>query len=159
MPTTETVSRPGAPGTIALRDAPAGLPDARSLDGLRPPTIAESGDPFSTARVLHLVARLERGRPIRLDDLVAALNAKHLDWLFDRRVVADALLALQVNWMADYRNASGIVLEKGPYGPTVSIEESSRVDPWIVRQVEREIAACRRALDDFSRLDRVAGDG
>ena len=159
MPTTETVSRPGAPGTIALGDAPAGLPDARSLEDLRPPTIAESGDPFSTARVLHLVARVERGRPIRLDDIVDALNAQHLDWLFDRRVVADAFLALQVNWMADYRNVSGILLEEGPYGPTVTIEESSRVDPWIVRQVEREIAACRRALDDFSRLDRVTGDG
>ena len=159
MPTTETVSRPGAPGTIALRATPAGLPDTSSLEGLRPPTIAESGDPFSTARVLDLVARIERGRPVRLDDIVAALNAQLLDWLFDRRVVADALLALQVNWMADYRNASGIVLEEGPYGPTVTIEESSRVDPWIVRQIEREIAACRRALDDFSRLERVSGDG
>lgn len=145
---------PAAPGTLALRAAPAGLP---AVD-LQPPTIAESGDPFATARVIHLVARLERGRPIRLDDIVAALNAAHLDWLFDRRVVADALVALQANWLSDYRNSSGIVVEEGPYGASVTIEDSSRVDPWIVRQVAREVAACRAALADFSRLDRVAGD-
>ena len=67
------------PGGLALRPAPAGLPDV----SLRPPTVAESGDPFATCRVIDLVARLERGRPIRLDDIVAALNARYLDWLFD----------------------------------------------------------------------------
>ena len=139
----------GAPGTLTLRVAPAGLPDADAV----PPTIAESGDPFATARILHLVARLERGRPIRLDDIVAALNSAHLDWLFDRRVVADALLALQVNWLSDYRNASGIVIEDGPYGATVTIEDSSRVDPWLIRQVARQLAACEDVLTAFSRRD------
>jgi hypothetical protein len=147
-------SPPAAPGTLTLRAAPAGLPDA----DLQPPTVAESGDPFATARVLHLVARLERGRAIRIDDIVAALNAAHLDWLFDGRVVADALLGLQANWLSDYRNASGVVLEDGAYGATVTIEDSSRVDPWIVRQVAREVAACRVALADFSRLEQVSGD-
>lgn len=154
MTATLTGSPPAAPGTLTLRAAPAGLPDA----DVAPPTIAESGDPFATARIIHLVARLERGRPIRLDDVVATLNAAHLDWLFDRRVVADALLALQANWLSDYRNGSGIVIEDGPYGPAVTIEDSSRVDPWIVRQVAREVAACRTVLADFSRLERVAGD-
>jgi hypothetical protein len=154
MPATLEAAPSAAPGTLTLRAAPAGLPDA----DVAPPTIAESGDPFATARILHLVARLERGRPIRLDDVVAALNATHLDWLFDRRVLADALLALQANWLSDYRNGSGIVVEDGPYGPAVTIEDSSRVDPWIVRQVAREVAACRAALADFSRLERVAGD-
>jgi len=154
MSATVTV-RPAVPGSIAFRDPPAGLPEP----SLQPPTVAESGDPFAGARIVHLVARLERGRPIRLDDIVAALNATYLDWLFDRRVVLDALLALQANWMADYRNSSGIVLdERGDYGPTVTIEDSSRVDPWIVRQVAREVAACRRALDDFSLMDRLGGD-
>jgi hypothetical protein len=61
--------------------------------------------------------------------------------------------------MADYRNASGIVLEDGPYGPTVTIEDSSRVDPWIVGQAQRAALACRQALDDFARRDRVATGG
>jgi len=151
---TVTVSA-AAPGSIAFRQAPAGLPDPN----LQPPTIAESSDPFAGARIVHLIARLERGRPVRVDDIVEALNATYLDWLFDRRVVLDALLALQANWMSDYRNSSGIVLDEGgPYGPAVTIEDSSRVDPWIVRQVAREVAACRLALDEFSRLDRLSGD-
>ena len=67
---------------------------------------------------------------------------RHLDWLFSRPVVVDQLLQLQANWMADYRNASGIVLDdEGPYGPTLTIEDSTRVDPWIVRQAERTAAA------------------
>ena len=53
--------------------------------------IAESGDPFALLRVIDLVARVERGRPVRIDDLVDALNAAHLDWLFTKVVVADAL--------------------------------------------------------------------
>jgi hypothetical protein len=92
-----------APGQLRLRDAPPGLPDA----DLRPPTIAESGDPFAAARIAALVARLERGQPIRIADIVDRLNATYVDWLFTDRVVVDAILQLQTNWMADYRNASG----------------------------------------------------
>jgi hypothetical protein len=144
-----------ATGLGTLRPAPAGLPDPN----LQPPTIAESGDPFSTLRILDLLARIDRGRPIRLSDIVDRLNATYLDWLFTTRVVADAVVQLQTNWMADYRNASGIAIEVGPVGPTVEIEDSSRVDPWIVRQVEREAAACREALAEFSRRDRPTGEG
>lgn len=139
------------PGLGALRDAPAGLPDAH----LQPPTIAESGDPFAALRVLDLVARMPRAVPVRLDDLVARLNATYVDWLFDRAVVADVLIALQANWMTDYRSNAGIVLEEGPYGTTVTLEDSSRVDPWIVRQAQREAVACRDQLDTFARRDRV----
>jgi hypothetical protein len=149
-----TVART-APGQLTLRDAPPGLPDPT----LQPPTIAESGDPFAAARVTALVARLERGRPIRIADIVARLNATYLDWLFTDRVVVDALLQLQTNWMADYRNVSGIVLADGEYGATVEIEDSTRVDPWIVRQVERELVDCRERLNAFSRLDRASGEG
>ncbi|MEA2537056.1 MAG: hypothetical protein QOF11_1290, partial [Chloroflexota bacterium] len=138
-----------APGSLVLRPAPAGLPEAEP----RPPTIASTGDPFTTVRILQLVARIERGRPARVADLVAALNARHLDWAFSPMVVTDTLVQLQSNWMADYRNGSGIVIEDGPHGPTISLEDSSRVDPWIVRQVEREIGACQAALTDFSRRD------
>src|SRR5262245_50895813 len=70
-------------GLGELRRAPAGLPD---ID-LRPPVVAESGDPFAAARVIDLVARLERGRSIRLAAIVDRLNATHLDWLFSERVV------------------------------------------------------------------------
>ena len=144
-----------APGQLALRDAPAGLPDP----DLSPPTIAESGDPFAAARIAALVARLERGRPIRIADIVDRLNATYLDWLFTDRVVIDAIVQLQTNWMADYRNASGIVVADGEYGPIIEVEDSTRVDPWIVRQVERELAACRERLVAFSRLDRADGEG
>jgi hypothetical protein len=136
-----------APGSLTLRPAPADLP---SVD-LQPPTVATAGDPFTSARVLALVSCIERGRPALIDDIAAALNARHLDWTFSTVVVADVVLQLQSNWMADYRNGSGIVVEDGPYGATLTIEDSSRVDPWIVRQVEREIAACRTSLADFSR--------
>ena len=144
-----------APGTLQLRPAPEGMPDPH----ISPPVVAESGDPFAAVRVIDLVARIERGRQVRLDDLVDRLNASHLDWIFDRAVVADVVLQLQANWMIDYRNASGIVLDDGPVGPTVLIEDSSRVDPWIVRQAQRAAAACRERLAAFSRLDRATGGG
>jgi hypothetical protein len=140
---------------LALRPAPPGLPEP----DLHPPVVAESGDPFSALRVVHLLARVERGRPLRLADIVDRLNATHLDWIFPTEVVIAVVLQLQVNWMADYRNSSGIVVEEDAYGPTVEIEDSSRVDPWIVRQAQREAAACRDRLDAFSRLDRASGEG
>ena len=149
-----TVART-APGSIRLRDAPPGLPEV----DLDPPTIAESGDPFAAARIVALLSRIERGSPVRIADVVDRLNATHPDWLFAQRVVEDSIVQLQTNWMADYRNSSGIVVADGAYGPTIEIEDSSRVDPWIVRQVERELAACRERLDAFSRLDREAGEG
>ena len=144
-----------APGLLALRAAPSGLPEP----DLRPPVVAESGDPFSALRVEHLLARVERGRPLRIADIVDRLNATYLDWVFPTEVVVAVVLQLQVNWMADYRNSSGIIVEDDDYGPTVEIEDTSRVDPWIVRQAQREAAACRDRLDAFSRLDRPAGEG
>ncbi len=139
----------------ATRPAPTGFPGVLPA----PPVIAESGDPFTSLRVIDAVARMERGVPVRFDDLVARLNAAHLDWLFTRSVVVSVLVTLQANWMTDYRNASGIVLSEGPGGATLTIEDSSRVDPWIVRQAMREEADCREALAEFARRDRVAGGG
>ena len=143
------------PGLNPLRPAPGGLPDPN----IAPPMLAESGDPFSALRVIVLLAQVERGRPVRLADVADRLNAVHLDWIFPLQVVADVALQLQSNWMTDYRNSSGIVIDDGPYGPTVAIEESSRVDPWIVRQANREAEACRTLLAEFSRRDNVTGDG
>lgn len=124
-----------------------------------PPVIAESGDPFTNLRVVDLIARIPRGRAVALSAVVDRLNATHLDWLFESRVVADAILQLQANWLADYRNQTGIVIDEGPSGITVTIEDSSRVDPWVARQAQRLAEACREALVEFSRRDRRAGGG
>ena len=124
---------------------------------IAPPVIAESGDPFAALRIVDLVARLPRARTVALAAIVDRLNSTSLDWLFDARVVADALVQLQANWMADYRNSSGIVIDDGPDGATLTIEDSTRVDPWIVRQAQRLAAECALILDDFSRRERVTG--
>jgi hypothetical protein len=151
----ETPITTAGPGLGTLRPAPPGLPPV----DLTPPVVAESDDPFTALRVIDLLARIERGRPVRLLDVVDRLNASYLDWIFPPAVVADVAVRLQANWMADYRNSSGILLEDGPYGTTIAIEDSSRVDPWIVRQAERQRTACRERLAAFSRRDTTAGEG
>jgi len=142
-------------GLGPLRPAPPGMPDP----SIAPPVVAEAGDPFSSIRVIDLVARLERGTSIRLADVVDRLNAIYLDWLFTVPVVADVALQLQANWMTDYRNTSGIVVDDGPLGPTLAIEDSSRVDPWIARQAQREATRCTERLSEFSRRDRPFAGG
>ena len=150
-----THAHASAPGSLTLRPAPGGLPDPN----LQPPSIAESGDPFAAVRVIDLLARIERGRAIRLADVTDRLNATYLDWIFPVNVVSDVALQLQANWMTDYRNSSGIVVDDGPYGASIEIEDSPRVDPWIVRQAQRQAAECRERLAEFSRRDRVTADG
>lgn len=142
-------------GLGPLRPAPPGMPDP----SIAPPVVAEAGDPFTAVRVVDLIARLERGTPIRVADIVDRLNATYLDWLFTMPVVADVALQLQANWMADYRNTSGIDLDDGPLGPTLAIEDSSRVDPWIARQAQREATRCTERLSEFSRRDRPFAGG
>ena len=128
-----------------LREA-SGLADPR----VQPPTIAESGDPFAMLRVAHLLARIPRGQPVRVRDIVDRLNAEYVDWSFSRRVVIDTILQLQANWMADYRSAEGIVVGEDAAGPTVTIEDSSRVDPWLIRQVDRLALEAREKLRAFA---------
>jgi hypothetical protein len=41
----------------------------------------------------------------------------------------------------------------------VTIEDSSRVDPWIARQAQRTAAECTERLAEFSRRDRVTSGG
>jgi hypothetical protein len=137
-------------GLGPLRPAPTGMPDP----AITPPTVGEARDPFTTVRVVDLISRVERGRAIRLADIADRLNASYLDWLFPVSVVGDVALQLQANWMADYRNSSGIQVDEGPIGPTLTIEDSSRVDPWIVRQALRAAAECTERLAEFSRRDR-----
>jgi hypothetical protein len=130
---------------LSLRELP-GLPDPN----LQPPTIAEPGDTFAELRVVDLLARIPRGEPVRLRDLVDRLNADYVDWSFSRRVVIAAIVQLQANWMADYRNSDGIRLEESLHGPVLTIEDSSRVDPWILRQADRLSCACTERLRAFA---------
>jgi hypothetical protein len=51
------------------------------------------------------------------------------------------------------------VVEDGPYGPTLTIEDSSRVDPWIVRQAQRQAAGAADQLAEFIRRDRLTTGG
>ena len=131
---------------LELREL-GGLPDPSIV----PPTIAESGDPFAALRVVHLIARLPRGRAVRVRDVVDRLNADYLDWSFSRTVVLDAVVQLQSNWLSDYRTRDGILLEEGAAGPELTLEDSVRVDPWIVRQVNRLANECRDLLRAFAR--------
>lgn len=131
---------------LELRDV-VGLPDPH----LSPPVVATSGDPFSGLRVAHALARLPRGRAVRLRDIVDRLNAEYLDWSFSRSVVLSVVVQLQANWMADYRTREGILLSEGEAGEEVTIEDSARVEPWLVRQVERLAAECREQLREFAR--------
>lgn len=103
--------------------------------------------------MVHLLARAPRGEPLRVRDLVDRLNADHVDWSFSRPVVESCIVQLQANWMADYRNATGIVLEQGPRGSEVTIEDTTRVDPWIVRQASRLAGACNQRLAVFARQE------
>lgn len=132
--------------SLSLRDA-AGLPGP----DLRPPIVAESGDPFAALRVAHLLARIERGTPVRLRDIVDRLNADYLDWSFSRAVVVAVAVQLQSNWTADFRTADGFELGDGAHGEEITIEDSARVEPWLVRQVERLAAECHERLRAFAR--------
>jgi hypothetical protein len=133
-------------GLLQLRDVP-GLPSA----DLRPPIHAEAGDPFSALRVAHLMARLPRGVPVRLRDVVERLNAENLDWSFSRSVVASVAVQLQANWTADFRTSSGFDLSAGSAGEELIIEDSARVEPWLIRQVERLAGECEERLRLFAR--------
>jgi hypothetical protein len=117
---------------------------------VRPPIVAESGDPFAELRVVHLIARIPRGTAVRIRDVVDQLNRENLDWSFSRRVVIAAAVQLQANWLTDYRSSSGIILQEGVAGPEIVVEDSARVDPWIVRQVERLAARCTERLRAFA---------
>jgi hypothetical protein len=132
--------------SLLLHDV-SGLPDPN----VRPPVVAESGDPFASLRVAHLLARLERGVPIRLRDIVDQLNSVYLDWSFSRSVVAAVCVQMQSNWVADFRTSLGFELREGDRGEELTIEDSPRAQPWLVRQVERYAMECQDRLRSFAR--------
>jgi hypothetical protein len=86
-----------------------------------------------------------------LRDIVDRLNADYLDWSFSRPVVASVVVQLQANWLADFRSERGFELREGEAGDELIIEDSGRVEPWLVRQVARLAAECRVRLDAFAR--------
>ncbi|MGH2467271.1 MAG: hypothetical protein ACRDGL_06035 [Candidatus Limnocylindrales bacterium] len=124
----------------------AGLPDPN----IAPPQIAQSGDPFARLRVVHLIARIPRATPVRLRDIVEHLNSEYVDWSFDRRVVVEALVQLQANWMLDFRNTSGIEFGTDDAGETVTLEDTPRVDAWMISQAGRLVGECRARLRAFA---------
>jgi hypothetical protein len=130
---------------LALRTTPD-LPDPN----VQPPTIAEPGDPFAALRIVHLVARIPRGEPVRVRDLVDRLNADYVDWSFSRGAVIAAIVQLQSNWLSDFRNSDGVVLDEDAAGATVTIEDTPRVDGWIARQCQRLAEACTERLRAFA---------
>lgn len=129
-----------------MHDEPS-LPDPN----VQPPIVAESGDPFATLRVVHLISRLDRGAPVRLRDIVDKLNADYLDWSFSRPVVSAAAVQLQSNWIADFRTTFGFELREGDHGAELVIEDSPRAGPWLVRQAERLAGECHARLHTFAR--------
>lgn len=130
---------------LALRPTPD-LPDPN----VQPPTVAEPGDPFAALRIVHLVARIPRGEPVRVRDIVDRLNAEYVDWSFSRGAVISAIVQLQSNWLADFRNRDGIVLEDGATGAVVVLEDTPRVDGWIARQAGRLADDCTERLRAFA---------
>ena len=133
--------------TVLHLRATSDLPDPN----LQPPTIAEPGDPFAELRVVHLLARIPRGEPVRLRDIVDRLNADYVDWSFSRRVVIAAIVQLQANWMVDYRNTDGIELTDGACGPGADHRGQRRAwTPGSSRQAERLACACTERLRAFA---------
>jgi hypothetical protein len=120
--------------------------------------IAEARSPFTAVRVATLMLGRARGERERLADIADALNAAHLDWLFERRVVADELLQLQANWFSDFRTTTGFIVEDGDQGAVVTLEASSRMTGWLERQVAKAHDACRAELSAFAKSDRASGD-
>ena len=105
---------------------------------------------------MHLLARLPRAELIRVRDIVDRLNAENLDWSFSRAVVIASAVQLQADWRSDYRTSDGILLQDGPAGPELRVEDSARVDSWIVRQVERRRAVCLEQLRAFATEEGAA---
>lgn len=134
--------------SLELREVPD-LPDPN----IRPPTVAESGDPFAALRICHLFARLPRGVPVRIRDVVDRLNVDYLDWSFSRSVAISVAVQLQSNWVADFRTSTGFELADGERGEELRIEDSPRAGPWLVRQVERLVAECHEQLAGFARAE------
>jgi hypothetical protein len=137
-----------------LDPAPSGLPDAE----LSPPQIARVGDPFAGLRFVTFLARLKRNATHQLRDVVAALNAAHLDWYFPEKVVLAELVQLQANWSISYHGEDRIVLDRNERGHTILIVDSTKMTPFLIVQANRLRDACDEELRRFALGDGVTTD-
>jgi hypothetical protein len=117
---------------------------------LVPPQIARSGDPFAALRIVHFLSRLRRNATHQLRDVVAALNAAHLDWRFAEKVVLAELVQLQANWAISYHGDDRIVLDRNERGHTLLIVDSTKMTPFLVSQANRLRDACDEELRRFA---------
>jgi hypothetical protein len=137
-----------------LGPPPAGMPEPT----LTPPQIARTGDPFSRARIIHFVARLRRNATLQLRDVVAALNAEHLDWFFGEKVVLTEIVQLQANWAISFHGEDRIVLDRNARGHTLLIVDSQKMTPFLVAEMNRAIGDCEEELRRFTLGDGTSPD-
>ena len=123
-----------------------------------PPQIARVGDPFSSLRLVHFVARLRRNQTHQLRDVVTALNAAHLDWFFSEKVVLAGLVQLQANWSISYHGEDRIVLDRNERGHTLLIVDSTKMTPFLFGQADRLRDECDEELRRFALGDGVTTD-
>jgi hypothetical protein len=125
---------------------------------LAPPQIARAGDPFATLRLVAFVARVRRNETHQLRDVVASLNAVHMDWYFPEMVVLAGLVQLQANWSISYHGDDRIVLDRNERGHTLLIVDSTKMTPFLVAQAGRLRDECDEELRRFALGDGVTTD-
>jgi hypothetical protein len=131
-----------------------GMPEV----GVAPPQIARVGDPFAKLRLVAFVARLRRNETLQLRDVVASLNAAHLDWYFPEKVVLAELVQLQANWSISYHGEDRIVLDRNERGHTLLIVDSTKMTPFLVAQANRLRDECDEELRRFALGDGITTD-
>jgi hypothetical protein len=141
-------------GTLLVGPAPDGMP----TPNLAPPQIARAGDPFAALRVVHFVSRLRRNETLQLRDVVAALNAEHLDWYFAEKVVLAELVQLQANWSISFHGDDRIVLDRNERGHTLLVVDSTKMSSFLVNEARRLSEACAAELRRFTLGDGVSPD-
>jgi hypothetical protein len=133
---------------------PEGMPEV----DVTPPQIARAGDPFAAVRVVHFLARLRRNETLQLRDVVAALNAEHLDWYFPEKVVLAELVQLQANWSISFHGEDRIILDRNERGHTLLIVDSTKMTPFLVNEANRLLRACQEEQRRFTLGDGATVD-
>ena len=139
---------------LLLAPAPDGMPDPNVV----PPQLARSGDPFAALRLVHFVSRLPRNRTLQVRDIVAALNAAHLDWYFSEKVVLAEIVQLQANWGISFHGDDRIVLDRNERGHTLLVTDSTKMNSFLVSEARRLADACDEELRRFTLGDGVTSD-